>query len=353
MSRSAARTPVTRGRVTVIAEAGMNHDGSLGNALRLADVASDCGADAVKFQLHIADAETLRDAPPPPYFAAESRYEYFTRTEFTAAQWKRVMDHCASRRIEFLCSPFSIEAVEVLERLGIARYKVPSGEVTNLPLLERLAATRKPVLLSSGMSAWEELDAAVAVFRHAKTALTVLQCTSEYPCAYEHVGLNVMRELSRRYAVPVGLSDHTLTPYASFAAVAQGAAVIEKHVTLSRLAYGSDAKHSLEPDQLRDLVDGIRAIERMLASPVDKNDLAHLRDMRLIFQKSLVARRAIRRGERIGAAMLTAKKPGSGLPASRQRDVVGRRAARAISAGAMLRRDDIDWTAPPRRGGGR
>lgn len=330
-------------QVSLIAEVGLGHDGSFGNACRLIDAAAECGADTVKFQTHLADAETLPDAPSPPYFDAESRYEYFRRTAFTPAQWRQLKRHCEVRRVEFLSSAFSVEAVELLERIGVRRHKVPSGEVTNLPLLEAIAATGKPVLLSSGMSSWSELDAAVGTIRRFHRRITVLQCTSEYPCAEARVGLNVLAQMRARYRLPVGLSDHTLTNYAAFAAVTLGAAVVEKHLTLSRKMYGSDAKHALEPAEFADLAAGIRAIEAMLASPVDKDALRHLARMKAVFQKSLVARREILAGEPITAAMLCLKKPGTGISAARYREVLGRKARRRIRANAIVRDADVDW----------
>src|SRR2546423_799413 len=191
--------------VYVIAEAGMNHDGSLGNAIRMVEVAAEAGADAVKFQLHDAAAESTRDAPSPPYFEHESRWEYFRRTAFTDDQWRTLREACDRAGIDFVCAPFSLEALERLEAIGTARYKVGSGEVTNLALVRAAAATGKPVLLSSGMSSWSELDAAVeAAGEHA----TVLQCTSEYPTPPEHVRLNLLAELRERYGMAVGSSDH-------------------------------------------------------------------------------------------------------------------------------------------------
>jgi len=329
-------------RVTVVAEAGMNHDGSVGHAKRLIEAAAACGADVVKFQTHLADVEMLPDAPSPGYFNEESRYDYFRRTAFTVEQWKGLKAHAEAAGIRFLSSVFSPEAVDLLERVGVAAYKVPSGEITNLPLLERLAAVGKPLYVSSGMSSWNELDAAVGVLRRSSAPLTILQCTSEYPCAYGHVGLNVMQEMRRRYSAPVGLSDHTMTGYASFAAVALGAAVIEKHLTLSRLGYGSDAKHSLEPVEFADLVRGIRAIETMLANPVEKDDLATLQAMKTVFEHSLVATRDIPAGASISEDAVTAKKPGTGIPASRYRQVIGCKVARTIPAGAMLQPADLE-----------
>jgi N-acetylneuraminate synthase len=328
-------------RVLIVAEAGMNHDGSLGIAERMIETAAECGADAIKFQLHDARAETTRDAPPPPYFAGESRFAYFERTAFDDSGWERLRTRCDRAGIEFLCSAFSVEAVARLEALGVARHKVPSGEVTNLPLLERIRATGKPVLLSSGMSSWTELDAAVDVLRG--PGLAVLQCTSAYPCPPERVGLNAMLEMRERYGCPVGLSDHTESIAASLAAAALGASALEKHFTLSKRLYGPDAALSLEPDELAALVRGVREIERMLASPVDKDDVEAFREMKAVFEKSVVAAADIAAGTTIEAHMVAAKKPATGIPARRLAEVVGRRARRDIAADAVLVEDDVDW----------
>jgi len=330
--------------VFIIAEVGSVHDGSFGNAQKLIEAAAACGVDSVKFQTHIAAAETLRDAPMPPYFKGEPRYEYFERTGFSREKWGALKAHCEANGVEFLSSPFSIEAVELLEAVGAARYKVGSGEVTNIPLLEAIAQTGKPVLLSSGMSTWAELDEAVGVILRRHDRLTLLQCTSEYPCPYEDVGLNIMLEMRERYRLPVGLSDHTLTPYACLAAVTLGATVIEKHLTFSRLMYGSDARHSLEPAEFADLVKGIRAVETMLTAKVDKDaTAARLREMKAIFEKSVVSQVAIPAGTTITAEMVGVKKPGTGIPARRLKEVIGRRAARDIAADRLILEEDVIW----------
>lgn len=329
--------------VMVIAEVGSVHDGSFGNAACLIDVAGECGADAVKFQTHIAQAETIRDAPCSPYFTEEPRFEYFERTAFHLQQWEQLKVHCEKRKVEFLSSPFSVEAVELLEKLGVKRYKVPSGEVTNLPYLEFVAQTGKPVLLSSGMSSWAELDAAVNTILRHHNQLTILQCTSEYPCPYEQVGLNVMLEIKERYSLPVGLSDHTRTNYAAYAAVVLGASVIEKHFTLSRRLYGTDAKHSLEPSEFVDLVGGIRAIETVLRNPVEKDEISRFRVMKDVFEKSLVTIVDIPAGAVIAREMIGIKKPGTGIPPVRLNEVIGKRTTRRISADSVLMAADIDW----------
>ena len=328
--------------VTIIAEVGSVHDGSWGNACRLIDVAAEVGADIVKFQMHIADAETLRDAPMPPYFKGEPRFDYFERTGFSLEQWSQLRAHCTEQQIEFMSSPFSLAAVDLLEEIGVARYKIPSGEVTNLPMIERIAQTGKPVILSSGMSTWRELDKVVNLCLRYHDKLTILQCTSEYPCVYENVGLNVMLEMKERYQLPVGLSDHTLTPYASLAAVALGATVIEKHLTFSRYMYGSDARHSMEPEEMAELVRGVRAIEVMLASEVSKDAVAdRLSSMKEIFEKSIVSLVDIPAGTRLTDKMLGIKKPGTGIPPSHLSQVTGKVAAKDIPRDTLLRYEDL------------
>lgn len=326
----------------IIAEVGSVHDGSFGNATKLIEVAAACGASSVKFQTHIAAAETLRDAPMPHYFKGEPRFDYFERTGFRLEQWHALKAKAEENGLEFLSSPFSIEAVDLLEEIGITRYKIPSGEVTNLPMLEQVARTGKPVLLSSGMSNWAELDAAVATIRKHHEKLIVMQCTSAYPCPDERVGLNVVQEMQARWGLPVGYSDHTLDNHAAFAAVALGAVAVEKHLTFSRLMYGSDAAHSAEPAQFTDLVKGIKAIARMRGSKVEKDDLAPYRDMKRIFEKSVVSVGPIPAGTVITPAMVAVKKPGDGISAAKLDAVIGRRAARDIAPDTKLAPTDLE-----------
>jgi N,N'-diacetyllegionaminate synthase len=325
----------------IIAEIGSVHDGSFGNALRLIDAAAEAGADTVKFQTHIAEAESLPNAPSPGYFSDEPRMDYFRRTGFTPEQWQKLAAHARARKTTFLSSPFSLEAVDLLERVGVEAYKVPSGEVTNIPLLERIAKTGKPTLLSSGMSDWTELDQAVAVLKPA-CELTVLQCSSAYPCAPEQVGLNVIGEMRARYAVPVGFSDHTLGFAAAFAAAALGASVVEKHFTFSRQMYGSDAKNSMEPGDFAVFCRGLHEIWRMNAAPVDKDDVAPYAEMKRIFQKSIVTARALAAGTVLSRDMLAFKKPGDGIPAAGYRAVLGRKLRAALPADRMLSVDDLE-----------
>jgi N-acetylneuraminate synthase len=325
----------------IIAEVGSVHDGSFGNATKLIETAAACGVDAVKFQTHIPEAETLPDAPMPPYFKGEPRFEYFKRTGFTLEQWVALKACCDLNEVMFLSSPFSEEAVGLLEKIGLEQYKIPSGEVTNLPMLDVIAKTGKPILLSSGMSSWRELDQAVEVIRKTNSNLTMLQCTSEYPCPYENVGLNVMLEMAGRYKTPVGLSDHTITNYASFAAVVLGGSVIEKHFTFSRSMYGSDARHSLEPEELKCLVEGIRAIETMLEVKVDKNFTHPFQEMKDIFEKSLVAEGDILAGTILTPDLVGIKKPGTGISAARLDEFLGKKLTSGVKDGGLFSEKDF------------
>jgi len=324
----------------IIAEIGSVHDGSFGNACKLVEVAAECGADVVKFQTHIAEAETLQDAPSPGYFSKEPRWEYFKRTGFTKHQWIELSSICKENGIEFLSSPFSEEAVDLLEEVGVGAYKIPSGEVSNLPLLEYIARTGKTVYLSSGMSNWMELDEAVEELGK-NCQVVIMQCTSAYPCPPEKVGLNVISEMGERYKLPVGFSDHTLGMAAGFAAAALGATAIEKHLTFSKLMYGSDAANGTEPEEFREYCKGLRAIWKMNMHPVDKDNLSYLDEMRFVFQKSIVAAKDINAGATIKRKNLRYKKPGNAIPARDYKSVIGRRINRSVKRDEQIRYEDL------------
>lgn len=325
----------------LIAEIGSVHDGSLGNAKKLIEAAAAAGADSVKFQMHIAEAESRADAPAPGYFQAESRYDYFRRTAFTPAQWAQLRDTCHAHGVRFVCSPFSIEAVEVLDQLNVDVFKIPSGEVTNIPMLERVATTGRPTILSSGMSNWEELDRAVEILRHG-VPLGLMQCSSLYPCPPEQVGLNVMQIMRTRYQLPCGLSDHTLGPAAAIAATTLGADFIEKHFTFSRLMYGSDAPHSTEPAEWRALADALKQVRIMLQNPVDKSSHSIYQEMKFIFEKGTVAARDLPAHTVLTAADLAWKKPAEGLAPHRWRELLGRRLRSAVSKDQPIFLEDTE-----------
>ncbi|MCX8108292.1 MAG: N-acetylneuraminate synthase family protein [Verrucomicrobiae bacterium] len=329
----------------LIAEVAQAHDGSLGMAHAFIDMVADAGADAVKFQTHIAAAESTPHEPWRVKFSRQdtTRYDYWKRMEFTPEQWKDLKEHANQRKLIFLSSPFSFEAIELLQDIGVPAWKVPSGEITNLPMIRRLTETSIPILLSSGMSSWDELDAAVRICSESCVPFAVFQCTTAYPCPPEKVGLNVLNQIRERYDCPVGLSDHSGQVYAGLAAVVLGAAFVEVHVTFHRKMFGPDVPASLDPEQLHTLAEGIRQIHRMLRKRVDKDAVAReLEPLKRMFGKSIVAARHLKAGTILAAGDLAIKKPGTGLQPSRWNDVIGRRLRRDVPADTALTEADLE-----------
>ena len=329
----------------IIGEVAQAHDGSLGLAHAFVDAIAEAGADAVKFQTHIAAEESTPAEPFRVQFSPQdaSRYDYWKRMEFTPEQWHGLARHASDRGLIFLSSPFSLAAVELLIRIGVPAWKIASGEVANATMLDRMLQTRLPVLLSTGMSPLEEIDRAVNLIKHAGVPLVVLQCTSAYPCPPEKVGLNLIPFFRQRYDCPVGLSDHSGTIFPGLAAATFGVAALEVHVTLSREMFGPDVPSSLTTAELRQLVDGVRFIEQMRANPVDKDALAgDLSPLRALFGKSVVARVALKSGAVLREEHLAAKKPGTGIPANRLAALIGRRLVRDLAADDMLSERDLE-----------
>jgi N-acetylneuraminate synthase len=328
----------------IIAEIAQAHDGSLGTAHAYIDAVARAGVDAVKFQTHIAAAESTPNEPWRVKFSFQdaSRYDYWKRMEFSEEQWAGLKKHADEVGLQFLSSPFSIEALELLLRVGVAGWKVASGEFNNSPLIERMAESGLPILLSTGMSRLDETDAVVRRLQASRSRFTVFQCTTVYPCPPEQVGLNMIPVFRERYGCPVGLSDHSGTIYAGLAAAAIGVDALEVHVTFGRECFGPDVPASITTEELRRLVEGVRFIEKMNTHPVQKDDMAtSLQDVREIFTKSVAAVRALPVGTVIRYEHLALKKPGSGLPARRLSELVGRRLRRAVLASQLLREDDF------------
>ncbi len=332
------------GRCFVIAEVAQAHDGSLGTAHAFIDAVAKTGADAVKFQTHFADAESSSLEPFRVKFSRqdETRYDYWKRLEFNEEQWEGLARHAEQRGLVFLSSPFSLKAVDLLDRLGMRAWKVASGEVANAPMLDRMASTGKPILMSSGMSGLAEIRRAMDRVRSKVSEVSVMQCTTAYPCPPEKVGLNMLEVLRREFACPVGLSDHSGTIFPGLAGAALGMDVLEIHVTFSRDMFGPDVPASVTFEQLTTLIDGIRFIEAMKANPVDKEaageDAAGLRQM---FMKGLVAAVDINEGDMLSERNLDARKPMAGISVARYDEVVGRRARRALNAGTFLQESDL------------
>jgi N,N'-diacetyllegionaminate synthase len=332
-------------RALVIAEIAQAHDGSLGLAHAFIDAVADAGADAVKFQTHIAAAESTPAEPFRVKFSRQdaSRYEYWRRMEFTEEQWRGLSEHCRDRDVLFMSSPFSIQAVALLERIGQPLWKIASGEVANVALLDRVLDTGAPVLLSSGMSPLAETDAAVARVKSRGVDVGVFQCTTAYPCPPEKIGLNLVPFYRERYGCWVGLSDHSATIYAGLAGAAIGLDLLEVHVALSREMFGPDVVASVTTQELRQLVDGIRFIERMRAHPVDKDvSASETAPLRRLFTRSLVFAQPLPAGTVLTRDHLAIKKPGTGLAPGRLDEVVGKRLARAVAVDQLVSLDDIE-----------
>jgi len=336
------------GRCLVIGEVALTHDGSLGVAHAFVDAIANAGADAVKFQTHIAAAESTPAEPFRVKFSRQdkTRYDYWKRMEFTEEGWRGLADHARERGMLFLSSPFSIQAVELLDRIGMPLWKIASGETSNAALLERILDTGKPVLLSTGMSPIYEVDEAVARVRARNVDVGVFQCTTAYPCPPEKVGLNLIPFYRERYGCWIGLSDHSATIYPGLAAVTLGIDMLEVHVTLSREMFGPDVVASVTTQELRQLVDGIRFIERMKAHPLDKDASAkETAPLRKLFTRSLVASADLPAGTVIAREHLVIKKPGTGLAPDRLDEIIGRRLARPVVADQVLAAEDIEGLA--------
>lgn len=333
------------GRCLIVGEVAQAHDGSLGQAHAFIDAIAGAGADAVKFQTHIAAAESTLAEPWRVKFSPqdESRYAYWKRMGFTENQWIELKRHADERGLLFLSSPFSVEAVELLERVGVAAWKIASGEIGGSRMFERMAATKLPVFLSTGMSTLQEIDQAVNQIKSRGLPLVVLQCTTAYPCPPEKVGLNLIPFFRDRYETAVGLSDHSGTIFPGLAAVTLGVSVLEAHVTMSRDMYGPDVSSSVTVSELKQLVEGVRFIERMKANPIDKDCLAaELQPLRRLFGKSIVARTDLPAGTVLKEEHLTVKKPGHGLSEDKLGLVLNRKLRVALPADALVLEEHLD-----------
>lgn len=329
----------------IIGEVAQAHDGSLGMAHAYIDAIAVTGATAVKFQTHIAAAESTAAEPWRTRFTTQdqTRLDYWHRMEFTGEQWLGLKRHAEAKGLHFLSSPFSLEAFELLRSIGVPAWKVASGEIASSPLIQAIAATGQPVLLSTGMSDTSEIDRAVALIQSADCPLAVMQCSSLYPCPPENLGLNLIEAFRDRYDCASGLSDHSGTIFAGLASAALGAEVIEVHVTLSREMFGPDVCASVTTSELRQLVNGVDFIGRARRQPVDKAMVsAAVAPLRDIFMKSVVARADLHSGIVLTAAELTFKKPGGGLPPGRMHELIGRRLRRDVPQDQMIHAHDVE-----------
>ena len=328
----------------IIAEIAQAHDGSLGMAHAYVDAVTKTGCHAIKFQTHISEAESSIHEPFRVKFSKQdaTRMDYWKRMEFTLDQWKEIKQHCDEVGLEFMSSPFSNAAVDLLEKVGVLRYKIGSGEVNNFVLLEKIAQTQKPVIISSGMSSFEELDKTIAFLKVRKVDFSILQCTTAYPTQPKEFGLNVIQELKNRYQVPVGFSDHSSSIEACVAATTLGAEILEFHVVFDKKMFGPDAKASLTIQETTQLVKAVKNIETALQNTVDKSDNSKFDSLKSIFEKSLAVNKNLKAGHTITFSDLETKKPkGFGILVIEYEKVIGKKINKDLNQWDFLTDEDI------------
>ncbi|UOG29261.1 N-acetylneuraminate synthase [Leptospira noguchii] len=323
-------------KTLIIAEAGVNHNGDLELARKLIDVAANAGADIVKFQTFEAERLVTKSAKKADYQnsatdnTAESQYEMLKKLELSKENHEKLIQHCKQTGIEFLSTAFDLQSLAFLEQLNLSRYKIPSGEITNLPYLQKIGSSGKPIILSTGMSTLGEIESALLVLETTgakRDQITVLHCNTEYPTPYSDVNLSAMKSIADAFKIKVGYSDHTSGIEVSVAAVALGASVIEKHFTLNRSLPGPDHKASLEPNELKGMVRSIRNVELSLGDGIKKPSSSEFKNIS-IARKSIVAASSIKAGEIFTRENLTTKRPGDGISPMRLNEVIGLKAKR-------------------------
>lgn len=332
--------------VFIIAEAGVNHNGSLDLALKLVDAAKESGADAVKFQTFQAELLATRSAHKAAYQErmtsdSESQFDMLRRLELDAAAHQEIRQHCRKVGIQFMSSPFDEQSADLLESLDVPIFKVPSGEITNLPFLEHLARKGRPLIVSTGMSTLAEVEEAVRVVQAAgATQLTLLHCVTEYPAPYDQINLRAMQTLKTAFGLPVGYSDHTPGIEIAIAATALGAEVIEKHFTLDRSLSGPDHAASLEPAELAGMVRSIRHVEAALGNGIKTPAPCELTNMS-VARKSVVAARELCAGHQLASGDLVIKRPGNGISPSLLPALIGRTLRMSLAKDQVISWDDM------------
>lgn len=329
--------------VLIIGEVAQAHDGSLGTAHAYIDAIADAGADVVKFQTHIASAESTKQEPWRVKFSYEDslRYDYWKRMEFTEEQWRGLKEHAEERGLVFLSTPFSVDAARMLEQFGMTMWKVSSGEVSDPWLLDFLVSTKKPVIFSTGMSTEEEIEGYARKLESNHVEYALLQCTTSYPVAPQRVGLNILEKYINTYPI-VGLSDHSGEIWPSLSAVTIGAKIIEVHVCLSKYDFGPDVPASLTQDKFAEMIHGIRYITQMKQNPINKDIVSkELSRNSQIFAKSVCAKRPIKNGTVLSRDILALKKPANGIPAREVEQIIGKTINRDIEVDEFIKYTDI------------
>lgn len=329
----------------IIAEISQNHDGSLGQAHAYIDAVASTGADAIKFQTHIAEEESTIFEPFRVKFSYEdnTRYDYWKRMEFTPEQWKGLYDHARDVGIDFLSSPFSEMALDILQKIDVPAWKFGAGEVFNERLLDKAIQTNKPILLSTGLSTYEDIEKQIEKIVANGNKFVLFQCVTAYPSSAEMIDINQIVDFKKRFHCEVGISDHSATIYPSLAATTLGASAIEVHVTMSHYMFGPDVRASVNIEQLKQIVEGTKFITMMRNTHIDlstRNDKKN--DLKSMFSKSLFATRYIRKGEVISTDMFKAKKPNIGIDSNNFNMILGKRVAIDIECGYPLKEEDIE-----------
>jgi len=330
--------------VFTIAEIAQAHDGSLGLAHSYIDALAKRNVDAIKFQIHIAHAESSPHEPFRTKFSYEdkSRFDYWERMSFSIKEWKDLKQHCDDKGIEFMASVFSNEAVNWAEEIGVKQYKIGSGEINNLLLLEKISHTKKPVILSSGMSSLCEINNSINFLMAKEIEVSLLQCTTSYPTKSHEYGLNMITEFKKRYDIPIGFSDHSAKVSTGIAAVALGAEILEFHVAFSREQFGPDSISSLTLDEVKNLIIGIDDITMAMNHPIDKDDGDKFKDLKQIFEKSLALNKNLSKGQKITFDDLEAKKPkNKGIDPKYFKDIIGKTLKVDKRAWSFLTEEDL------------
>ena len=332
-------------KTQLIAEIAQAHDGSLGILHSFIDALADSGVQTIKFQIHNAEAESseFEKFRIPFSYVDKTRKAYWKRMEFSFEQWKDVKRHVEENDMEFLASPFSIAAVDLLESLDVKRYKVGSGDVGNLLLLDKIAQTGKPILLSSGMSDWNELEKSIKFLKAHQSPLSIFQCTSLYPCPPDKTGLSLIPEMKKRFGIPVGYSDHSGTITAGTCAVALGAELLEFHVCFDKRMFGPDAIASLTIEEVKQLVESVEFAENACGQTELKESSERFDEMRTLFGKSLSAKHPLSIGHSIQKEDLETKKPaGYGRPAADFQKLLGKKLIHALPANHFINWSDVE-----------
>jgi len=323
----------------IIAEAGINHDGDINKAKQLIDQAALAGADAVKFQTHLSEKEMLKNAFTADY-VGDSLFDLLKRVELSKQDHIELKNYAEQKGIMFISTPFSKEAADLLEEIGVNVFKIGSGEMTNLPLLEHIAKKQKPMIISTGMSTLAEIKETVDFVKEINSNIAVLHCTSSYPSKYKDVNLKFISKLKQELRIPVGLSDHSEGIYTALAGVALGACIVEKHFTISKEWPGPDQAASIEPEELKELVKGIRAVEKALGDvkKINEDELP----VKKMARESVVSLTDIPQGTVIQKDMVWVKRPGTGIPAKDLNKVIGRTVKKDIKSDQLILWENLE-----------